>query len=103
MLDAVEFAELRRLVVECMQSTKRFRQTNDATLQEAGLAGLFRPVVDRHESITGVRIENHNAIMHHDRSQYGAPCLRCGRVLRTPQAFKCFECGELRDLSGALA
>lgn len=44
--------------------------------------------------ITGLNETNVNAVFHHQISLYGPPCPRCGKVLRTPVAYKCFECGH---------
>ncbi len=46
-----------------------------------------------YERITGLKESNFNAIFHHRISQHGPPCPRCGKVLRTKTAYKCFECG----------
>jgi hypothetical protein len=52
-----------------------------------------KAAVDEYNRITGFAETNWNAVWHHRISIYGPPCLRCGKVLRTPIAFKCFECG----------
>jgi hypothetical protein len=46
----------------------------------------FEPVRAEYERITGVKESNHNAIMLHRISLYGAPCKRCNKSLRSPQA-----------------
>jgi uncharacterized glyoxalase superfamily protein PhnB len=46
-----------------------------------------------YERLTGFKETNFNAIFHHRVSCHGPPCPRCGKVLRTPVAYKCFECG----------
>jgi hypothetical protein len=46
-----------------------------------------------YERLTGFKESNFNALFHHRISHHGPPCPRCVRVLRTPVAFKCFECG----------
>lgn len=35
-------------------------------------------------------------LWHHRIDMYGPPCKHCGKVLRTPKASKCFECGQSR-------
>ena len=53
-----------------------------------------RPVaLAEYERLTGFKETNINALFHHRISCHGTPCPRCGKVLRTPVAFKCFECG----------
>jgi len=46
-----------------------------------------------YERLTGFKETNFNALFDHRISDHGPPCPRCGKVLRTPLAFKCFECG----------
>jgi hypothetical protein len=43
--------------------------------------------------ITGYKETTFNALFDHIISRHGEPCPRCGKVLRTPIAYKCFECG----------
>jgi len=51
-----------------------------------------------YERITGFNETNFNALFHHRISHHGPPCPRCGKVLRTAVASKCFECGlQLRQ------
>lgn len=46
-----------------------------------------------YERLTGYKEANFNALFHHRISDQGPPCPGCGKVLRTPVAYKCFECG----------
>lgn len=91
MLNDEEFAELRKLYSECMRNTS-------GHTTELGIAGMFRPLIEKHEAMTGVQETNHNAIIHHELALYGSPCKRCGKLLRTPTTSKCFECGEPNEL-----
>ena len=50
-------------------------------------------VLDAFERLTGCRLPHINVVHHHRSAIYGPPCPRCGKVLRTPIAYKCFECG----------
>jgi hypothetical protein len=52
-------------------------------------------VLDEYERLTGYKETNYNALFHHRISDHGPPCPRCGKVLRTPVAYKCFECGHV--------
>ena len=49
-----------------------------------------------YNDITGFDETNPNAVYHHVVSAYGPPCEACGKVLRTPTASGCLECGEKR-------
>jgi hypothetical protein len=98
MFDEAEFAVLEQLYSDCMRATKEFRQANQLPLEQCSIKERFMPLVEKHFQMTGVREENANAIFHHRRSLYGPPCRRCGKLLRTPQGTKCFQCGEtIRD------
>lgn len=53
----------------------------------------FGDVLAEFERLTGYPETNVNAVWHHRIANHGPPCPRCGKVLRTPVAYKCFECG----------
>jgi hypothetical protein len=56
--------------------------------------GDGRPVaLAEYERLTGYQETNFNALFDHRISRLGPPCSNCGKVLRTPIAYKCFECG----------
>lgn len=52
----------------------------------AGLAEYNR-LTGSHETDTAILFD-------HVRERYGDPCSSCGKVLRTPVAYKCAECGR---------
>ena len=56
----------------------------------------FKPLLDYYYDLTGWAITEHNAIMHHQISQYGPPCENCGKPYRTPLATFCAACGHKR-------
>ena len=58
-----------------------------------------KAMLDEYNRITGFDETNWNAVWHHRLSIYGRPCQRCGKVLRTPAASKCFECGHVQTAS----
>lgn len=94
MLDEDEYAEVHALYGQCMKATKEFREKHYVPLDAVDPKVLFKPVCDAYERMTGMKETVANAIMHHRIAHYGPPCKNCGRVLRTPQASKCFECGH---------
>jgi hypothetical protein len=109
MLDETEYQECWALMQEALAVTDPtslssyiqkhgLANVSDGPIQPAKARELInKPVFDAYERITGYRETNINAIWHHRISIYGSPCQRCGKVLRTPFAFKCFECGKLKD------
>lgn len=94
MFDEVEFIVIRNKYGDCIKAIQEHRKRHGLPLRECGINDHFRPPIDLHERMTGIRISNHNAIIHHERARYGAPCESCGKLLRTPSATKCFECGQ---------
>lgn len=62
-----------------------------------GIARRLWHLLAGYELFTGVRETNPNAVWHHVASQYGPPCARCGKPLRTPAARWCPACGGWRD------
>src|SRR5689334_10638577 len=52
-------------------------------------------MLDEYERLTGFRETNFNAVLHHQIALHRQPCPRCGKVLRTAMAYKCFECGHV--------
>jgi hypothetical protein len=43
------------------------------------LRAKFAPMLAEYERITGLRETNPNAVFHHRLSDYGPPCLYCGK------------------------
>ena len=96
MLDEIEYADIHELYGKCFRGIKEYRKQRNCTLDRVPrIADFFLPVVEAYERLTGVREENANAIMHHRIAIYGPPCPRCGKLLRTLKASKCFECGAV--------
>jgi hypothetical protein len=94
MLDEGEYAEISELHRACLGTIKEYRKRFNVPLDQVPpIMKRCQPMLDAYHRLTGMREENPNAIRHHRISIYGPPCPRCGKVLRTPIAFKCFECG----------
>ena len=83
MLDDQEFTRIRRVAHEAYEQLSG----------PAAKVSVFRTMLDEYNRLTGFGETNINAVWHHRISIYGPPCPRCGKVLRTPIAYKCFECG----------
>ena len=96
MLDEVEFGRISQLMQQGFTGIKKVREQSGVALNEVEpdlRTRKFLPALDEYERITGFRETNPIALHHHRISIYGPPCTRCGKVLRTPLASKCFECG----------
>lgn len=96
MLDENEFAEVSAVPTECMTNAKRLREAHGASLDEDPIDRIFAPARAKYEELTGMADCHQNAIHHHRISLYGPPCESCGKVLRTPTASGCWECGTER-------
>jgi len=93
-LDEDEYARIADLYSQGIRAVKDFRKRYNLPLDRMpSMEERFRPMLEAYEELTGFHETNPNAIMHHRIAIYGSPCPRCGKVLRTPKAYKCFECG----------
>jgi len=105
MLEEHEFAPIQTLHDELDRAL--------AALEGGGLSGKAlsrqraalivrrdRKMMRLYEEVTGVAAEAPYAVIHHRASLYGPACPACGKVLRTPKASRCLECGWRRDRSG---
>lgn len=97
MLDEEEFAEWHKVLRACTEDVKAHRRRFDATLDESPVDQILAPARKKYEELTGMADCHQNAIHHHRISLYGPPCSSCRKVLRTPTASKCWECGQDRE------
>ena len=92
MLDEEEFASVQELWRRAFKDRAALVAEFDIDPSEK-LNGLFRPMREEYERITGWKDMPQAAIMHHRISIYGPPCAACGKPLRTPRARWCAACG----------
>jgi hypothetical protein len=93
LLEEAEFAFFWGLFQECAgRLAVRLMQESSAP-REGVVAAFYRPFLEEYEQRTGFHEVNPKAFLHHLRSNFGPPCQGCGRLLRTPRASKCMECG----------
>jgi hypothetical protein len=57
----------------------------------------LQPMLEMYRLLTGFVETNPNAVWHHMADQYGPPCPRCHKPLRTPEARFCAACGFGQD------
>ena len=81
MLDDGEFKEAKRLYNEGCKNANHER---------------FKSLLDYYNTLTGFNETEAAAIMHHQISQYGPNCEKCGKPYRTPKAAICASCGNKR-------
>jgi len=84
MLDDSEWAQIEPLMHRTIGDARRARRATEADGSAARA---------RFHEITGYDESHVGSIWHHKLSLYGPPCARCGRLLRTPAAHFCSNCG----------
>ena len=62
-------------------------------MQLDGVARHRQPLLEMYRLLTGFVETNPSAVLHHEVAQYGPPCPRCHKPLRTPLARFCAACG----------
>lgn len=90
MLEDDEYVPLWSLYTDAIRAAKAL----PGPLDEDARAAVFGPFDDAHERVTGSR--DSTAFVHHRLSNYGPPCVVCGKPLRTPKATYCAACGAAR-------
>ena len=96
MLDEREWSEVSPLLSSSIEDIQHYRSRNTASLKQAMSQGIGEKALQRYFELTGFRETNVNALWHHRLSNYGPPCVVCGKPLRTPRAHHCAECGAMR-------
>jgi len=93
MLDEQEWGQIGPLLVDCdYHKAAEARDTKDPK----DVAAV--PALAKYNELTGFFESNVNAIWHHRRSLYGPECNNCGKLVRTPKARFCAECGEKTEI-----
>jgi hypothetical protein len=95
MLDEGEWSQLAPLLTHATKEMKNFRGRTGASLEVTMQQGIQRPALDKYQELTGFEETNFNALWHHRLAQYGPPCEKCGKLMRTEVARFCAECGHV--------
>jgi hypothetical protein len=96
MLDDGEWERVGAVFTNSVQAIKQYREIHNVPLQQAKTE-MFWEALYLYREITDFPETNPNALWHHRISLYGPPCQSCGKVLRTPVAKRCVECGAIRS------
>lgn len=95
MLDESESREVGLYLQGAFEARKGLRgpprMSREAQLAAASLEAA---ALAKYHELTGVAESDVNVLGHHVRGLYGPRCPGCGRVLRTPRARRCLECGR---------
>jgi len=87
-LDNEEYNQIVDLIIKCQKFAKKNPPRNKEEFY-----GMFAPVREAHEKMTGYKNMHHIAILHHNLYGLGPDCPNCGKPLRTKNAKLCPECG----------
>jgi hypothetical protein len=93
LLHESEWAQLQPFLANLTKNIQLYRETHSASLKEALKQGHEIPALEKYFNLTGFRETNVNALWHHRLDNFGPPCRKCGRLLRTKRARFCAECG----------
>jgi hypothetical protein len=101
-LDEQEWALIHPLLSAYTKAIQAHREETGASLAQS-LEHVRSDACAKFMDITGFTETNVDAIWHHRRTVYGAPCTHCGDQLRTPRSRRCFSCGTPVNDSGGFA
>jgi hypothetical protein len=95
MLDEGEWQRVSAAFANSISRARAYREAHGVSLEEARQWALSE-VLTLYRELTGFAETNSNALWHHRIALYGPACRQCGKVLRTPVAKRCVECGAVR-------
>jgi hypothetical protein len=95
MLDEAEWSQLAPLLAHITDRIKTFRERTGASLEVALKQGIQGPALAKYRELTGHEETNFNALWHHRLANFGPPCGKCGKLMRTHVARFCAECGHV--------
>ena len=92
--DEDEWAEISPLLAPGRRALIAYCNDKKVSMDRAELENINKlPIFLKYKELTGAENSCINSIWHHRRSDFGAPCPSCGKLLRTPRAKLCAECG----------
>jgi len=97
MLDEAEWAQLAPLLATWMREAMDWVKSHGGSIDEAM---PHTRALRKYNEITGLAETNVDVVWHHRAADYGPPCIRCGKPLRTPHAAYCVYCGEVARPAG---
>jgi hypothetical protein len=96
MLDENEWAQVAPYLQHAIEQIKEYRLANKVPLSDARQNGFGREAIDIYHKLTGHRADHPDVLWHHRLALFGPRCQACGKLLRTPHARFCAECGTAR-------
>ena len=92
MLDENEWKQIAPVLGDQIGTIKEYRKRKNVDLKTAKIEAQNFACHTFYQ-LTGYVETNYLAIYHHRLSIYGDECPECGRLLRTPTARFCAQCG----------
>jgi hypothetical protein len=93
MFDESEWPAIARELTLMIERIQTLREKTGASLDAVSKTRHDEAVLAKHLELTGFHAESSDSLWHHRRADFGPPCTICGRLLRTPRATICAECG----------
>jgi hypothetical protein len=75
------------------QRIKDYRRTHSHSSLAEAKRHSCDDVLEYYESLSGIRLDDPDQLYWVQLSRYGRPCPKCRKLLRTPRAKLCVECG----------
>jgi predicted RNase H-like HicB family nuclease len=93
MLEKREWKRFDSVYTACISAAKELTGQGKS---KAEASACLQPALDKWFEMTDYRETDFWNLWHHQVEQYGKPCSKCGKPLRTPEASFCAACGEKR-------
>ena len=87
-----EYRPIAQALTSRLEDIKSYRAKHGVSLEEARRRSSD-DALDYYERLTGVRLAHPDELYWVGLSAYGSPCPGCAKLLRTPRAKLCAECG----------
>jgi hypothetical protein len=91
--DEREWSQIEPIAKQRVHAIKAHRAKHRSTLSEAVHAVDSRAEFGHFPLLAGHPNANPTDLWHHRLAKHGPPCNVCGKLLRTPRARRCVECG----------
>ena len=97
MLDEDEWEEMHPYLNDTINRIKEYREKHNCDLATAK-KNFNLEATNKFEELTGYKDIPYDLIFYLRRSDYGPQCQHCNKVLRTPKAKFCAECGRKNQI-----
>ena len=91
--DEEEWRLLKPIATQRLHAIKVYRSRHQCSVSVATAAVDSLPKFRELPLLAGDPAANPTDLWHHRLATHGPPCKNCGKLLRTPRASRCVECG----------